>query len=409
MTAKVPWQKALSHSLKSAWYELAPIDAAVDAWTESAAPGSLGGRLREHALYRLLPERRVRALPFEEGGPAKEGRVLILSLVPPEDSGGGSRPAQLGVELHRRGYEIEWRWALPIYPWPRRRRPVLSGVDARPVGDGTGRASNGVPFDFVLLEAPHPGLWRLASEAERRGPVVYDAIDLWDGSLGAGWYDRETEDLVLAGADVRIASAASLRDEVEARSGHAVELLPNAVDDRLFRPQEAGARVLERGAPTVVFVGALWGEWVDLGLIESLVERCPKAVVHLVGPAGTQALPRHSRIHVHGPKPRHEIPALLASADVAIVPFAIDRLTAAVSPLKAFEYLSMERPVVATDLAELRDVPGVTLAADAAEFASAVERVAGAPFPVEAVRAYLSEHTWSRRVDRLLEITRSGR
>ena len=33
--------------------------------------------------------------------------------------------------------------------------------------------------------------------------------------------------------------------------------------------------------------------------------------------------------------------------------FATDRLTAAVSPLKAFEYLSMERPVVATDLPEL--------------------------------------------------------
>lgn len=263
--------------------------------------------------------------------------------------------------------------------------------------------------DLVLLEAPHPELWHAARELPRRGPIVYEAIDLWDGALGVGWYDRNVEDRVLAEADHLLATSALLVDEVTRRSRREVDLAPNAIDLEHF--QRAGPRPadLRSGNPTVVYVGALWGEWVDLALVESLARAAPEAAIHLIGPLGGRAVAQRSNLHVLGPRPRSQIPAYLAAADVAIVPFTPERIATAVSPLKVFEYLALERPVVATPLPELAGVPGVTIASGTAAFVEAVRTASSKPFPQRAVRDYLEQHTWAARVDRLLEITRLAR
>lgn len=402
----VPAAKRASHGLKAAWYRAAWVDDVVDRILDPRGDGSDGPAwLRERGLYRLFPERRLRASPFEAPGPPADRLARILTLIPPEDTGGGSRPAQIAVELLRRGFAIEWRWALPIFPWPRRRRPAVAGVDARHVDEpGADRAG---PADLVLLEAPHPRLAAMA--AATRGPMVYDAIDEWSGSLGAGWYDRATETRLLRDADHLVASAALLRDDLAQRSGRRVELLPNAVDPALFDARGARAAPIVRGEPTVVYVGALWGEWVDVALIADLARARPRAEIHLIGPPGSRTLPDAPNVHVHGARPRAEIPGFLAAADVTIVPFVSSRLSAAVSPLKVFEYLAMGRPVVSTGLPDLRGVPGVTVSPDAASFLAAVDRASREPFPHDTVRRFLADQTWARRVDRLLDLTRAVR
>lgn len=398
-------RKRASHWLKQAWYRCTQLDGTVDTALHGGAPVGWRRLARERWLYHLFPERRMRDSPFEAAAGPPSGRARILTLVPPEDTGGGSRPAQLAAELHRRGFAIEWRWALPIFPWPRTSRPAIDRVDARHVDDPAGPPTEA---DLVLLEAPHPRLFDLARSGTRSGSLVYEAIDVWDGSLGAGWYDRDVEERIHGEADVLTASAGLLRDELAARSERPVHLLPNAVDLARFVPRGLAAP-LARGRPTVIYVGALWGEWVDLRLIERLARAHPEAQIHLVGPVGDRSLASSANLHVHGPKPRSEIPDLLASADVGIVPFAPSRLSTAVSPLKVFEYLAMGRPVVSTPLPELRGVPGVTVADDADAFVEAVARVPSEPFPHDAVRAFLEGQTWTRRVDQLFELTRPAR
>jgi glycosyltransferase involved in cell wall biosynthesis len=407
-SGRLALHKRWSHRLKRSLHDHPRLDAWLD---DRLAAGATGPRawLRDRALLRLLPERRVRDTPFATDAPApRRGTVQVLSLVPPEDAGGGSRPAQLAVELRRRGFAIDWRWALPIYPWPKLRRPVLAGVEMRHVTEpAPAGAAGGAARDLVLLEAPHPALVRAALDDRGREPVLYDAIDVWDGALGAGWYERDAEDRAIARADVLVASADLLRCEIARRSGRAVHLLPNAVDRRRFDPQRAHPvpADVRRGAPTVVYVGALWGEWVDLDLIAGLASRLPRAEIHLVGHPGSRSVPRARNLHMLGPRPQAVIPAYLQAADVAIVPFVGGRLADAVSPLKVFEALAMHRPVVATPLPELADVPGVRLAARLAAFAEAVAASTAQRLPIDEVEAFLVAHTWSARVDSLLELT----
>jgi len=410
-------RKRLSHRLKAAVFFSPALDCRLDDWLDDtrAQASPLRRILREGLYLRLFPERRLRATPFAPAdGAAAGGRsITLLTLVPPEDPGGGSRPAQLAAELHRRGWHIHWRYALPIFPWPARRRPQIARLDVRHVGEkeahrDSAARSGEAGHAPLLIEAPHPALCALVRAAGPGTPVIYDTIDLWDGALGAGWYAPGDERWLIERADRLIASSALLHRELCARSGRAVELLQNAVDTMLFDPRKARATPpdVRHGFPTVGYVGALWGEWVDLELIASLADALPAARINLVGPLGGRRAIERPNVHWLGVKPQSEVPAYLQAFDVAIVPFAEGRLTAAVSPLKIYEYLAMERAVVSTLLPELEAVPGVTIARSPEAFAAAVARAAREPVDRGAIARFVAGQTWVARVDRLIDLLR---
>jgi glycosyltransferase involved in cell wall biosynthesis len=402
----LPWQKRLAHRTKAALYRAAALDAWLDGRLADPT-GRLATALRDAAYLRLLPERALRRSPLAAGPSPLSRRAAVLSLVPPEDTGGGSRPAQLAAELLRRGFAIDWTHALPVFPWPRRLRPLVRGVRVRHLSDAPFPASPAV--DLCLLEAPHPRLLAELEGGARAAAVVYDAIDLWEGSLGAGWYDAAAEAAAVARADVLVASSELLRAALGERSGRSVTLIPNAVDLGLFDPSIPRERPgdVRPGRPTVLYVGALWGEWVDLELVVGLARALPSAQVHLLGPAGTRRLPPLANLHVLGPRPQNEVPAYVAAADVAIIPFAPTRLAHAVSPLKLFEYLAMGVPVVSTDLAgvaELAALPDVHVASDLAGFVAAVAAARRAPLSAAELSERMRAHGWAARVDRLLDV-----
>jgi glycosyltransferase involved in cell wall biosynthesis len=413
VSAALPVRKRLAHRLKAALYRHARLDA----WLDDRIGAPARGPSAVHRGYlRLVPERAVRRSPLTAARrEARRGSVLVLTLVPPEDVGGGSRPAQLAAALHRRGFAIDWRYALPIFPWPRLRRPPVDGVDVRFLGEPPRRAAGGreareTPRTLALVEAPHPLLLGELDALSPSTPVLYDAIDVWDGALGAGWFDAPSAARVAARADALLASSALLRDELARATGREVTLLPNAVDARLFDPDvpRATPSDLRRGTPTVVFVGSLWGEWVDLELVAALARDVPQAQIHLIGPTGTRPLPAAPNLHVLGLKAQDEIPAYLGAADVALVPFRRSRLSDAVSPLKLFEYLAMRCPVVATPLPEVAGLPGVTTADGAAAFAAAVRAADRSSFPRAAAAALVARETWDARVDALLALAGRG-
>jgi UDP-galactopyranose mutase len=64
-------------------------------------------------------------------------------------------------------------------------------------------------------------------------------------------------------------------------------------------------------------------------------------------------LPRAANIHYLGGKKYDELPAYLASWDVALLPFALNESTKFISPTKTPEYLAAGLPVVSTPI---RDV-----------------------------------------------------
>ena len=72
----------------------------------------------------------------------------------------------------------------------------------------------------------------------------------------------------------------------------------------------------------------------------------------------------------------------MASYDVCIIPFRINRLTAAVNPVKALEYLALGKPVVSSYMPELEQyLPYVALVRSGDEFVGSIQALLAADLP----------------------------
>ncbi len=378
--------------------------------------GALFPRLRRLGssiarLRRREPPRVEASAMAPSPGPRRR-HWLVLAVVPMADSGGGQRSAQLARALAARGERV-----LYAARFPRRE-------SARPVAPAGAAGVGEVPWDvprirallregldrwIVLAELPEAEVVGLAREAARIGArVLYDKVDAWDRASWADWYDAGDERALVAVAEDLIASARPLARSL-GFARRPLHYLPNAVDRGVFHPGAAGEPPppdFVRGEVTLVYAGALWGEWFDWHLVAGIARARPGWQLLLIGDRPEPlpiALP--GNVHLVGLKPQRALPAYLAAADVCLIPFRRSALTEAVSPLKLFEYLGMHRPVVAPPLGELAGVPHVFPAGGVEESLEAIERAASAPAPVAEVEEFLSRHTWQARAESLAAIT----
>jgi teichuronic acid biosynthesis glycosyltransferase TuaH len=93
---------------------------------------------------------------------------------------------------------------------------------------------------------------------------------------------------------------------------------------------------------------------------------------------------------------------------VGLIPYAANPYTAAVFPMKVYEYLAAELPVVSTPLPALRDVDAISFARTAEEFERAVETALRDETPKRrSERVALAEaHSWERRVEEIGRLVR---
>jgi UDP-galactopyranose mutase len=125
----------------------------------------------------------------------------------------------------------------------------------------------------------------------------------------------------------------------------------------------------------------------------------------LLGPVvkiDPQDLPRAANLHYLGGKPYDELPLYIASWDVALMPFAINRATRFISPTKTPEYLAAGRPVVSSPIADVvRDYghKGLVAIAEGADgFAAEIDQILAERESADAAAA----GGWLARVDAAL-------
>ncbi len=151
-----------------------------------------------------------------------------------------------------------------------------------------------------------------------------------------------------------------------------------------------------------MYVGALWGEWFDWNLLEYLADTIPNSQIILIGDYRGQAPFQKKNVHFLGLKAQKELPAYLAHADAALLPWKVNSITQATSPLKIYEYLAMRLPVVTPSLEPLRDMPGVFPCISREEFSRLAGSVSRNQLDEEELVGFIQRHNWSSRIDELL-------
>lgn len=264
---------------------------------------------------------------------------------------------------------------------------------------------------------PRPVLWSYVPQAEALLDALDPALVVYHCVDDISAHERIDRASFLAAeerfarrADLVLASAPLLAERMRTLNP-ATEYMPNVADvDRFAAALEDGpvdAALDATPHPRIVFTGAIAGAKVDLQLLAALAALRPDWSFALVGPVGhgdprtdVSALERLPNVHLLGARRYADLPAVLRGADAALIPYAVNRLTASVFPMKVYEYLAAGLPVVATPLPAIAGVEGVKVAEGAEGFAAALDAALAAVSPQSrrARRALADGHSWDTRM-----------
>jgi len=248
-------------------------------------------------------------------------------------------------------------------------------------------------------------------ELDWAGPVTYVAIDDFSAHPS---YRRWQEGYLAAFAEISrrrrrlIAVSNAIVDKVDPLGPSLV--LPNAVDPDLWGERPAIPDWLAAlPGPRLLYLGTLDSR-LEVEAALQVVRAWPDGSLVLVGPLEDRAhlapLLAEPNVHHRGAVAHTEVPAIVAGADVCLIPHHRTDLTVAMSPLKLYEYLAAGRPVVATDLPGIRGVhPAVELVRDGGDPVAAAHRALRRGPMGEAERlAFIDRHAWEERFDRILDL-----
>jgi uncharacterized SAM-binding protein YcdF (DUF218 family)/glycosyltransferase involved in cell wall biosynthesis len=244
--------------------------------------------------------------------------------------------------------------------------------------------------------------------------TIYHCVDEFAASSAEARRIVSSEEALFRRADLIFVTSEKLRARASKYSEH-VHLLPSGVSIEAFRntvAPETPAELRELPRPIVGYVGGLH-QWVDQSLIVAAAARAPEASFVLVGPEqmDVSALRRCPNVHLLGRRAHSELAGYIGAFDVTLVPYVLAEYTENVYPAKMNEYLAMGKPVVATDLAEVRrfnqehgDV--VRVVRDADGMAAAIGELSGPAVPAVVSRrmAVAESNGWDRRVATMLSL-----
>ncbi len=283
----------------------------------------------------------------------------------------------------------------------------------------------------VLETLERPVLWTLpynVTKAARfgRSLLVYDIID----DLAVFPYNQETlrknYEQALRDADLVLCVARPLLEKTRRQRPDAL-YLANAVEyERFAEPKgevtldPAFQELVDAGRPIVGYYGAL-ASWFDTTLLGEVARKRSDwsfAVIakRLLDAPPTGELEKLPNVRFLEPKPYVELPRYLEKFTAAMIPFRVNDITRATSPLKMYEYFAGGKPVIAPPMPECQAFAEVLVVKNTEEFSRALDearRRAEDPAFVERLRQLGRENSWASRAEtvigRLAEISEPRR
>jgi len=259
---------------------------------------------------------------------------------------------------------------------------------------------------------PTPLALDVINAVDPRLTIYYCIDDLARSSPGARKIVASEQELFKT-ADLVFVTSEKLRQRAAGFRAD-VHLFPFGVSfERFERVRQANeappADIAARKRPIVGYVGGLH-QWVDQELVAELARRMPDVTFVLVGPeqVDVSLMKQCANISFLGQKVHDDVPKYIGAFDVALVPYRIAEYTANVYPTKLNEYLVMGKPVVATDLPEIRRFneshgPTVRIASTAQGFEEAIRAALdekGAEV-VERRIAVAQQNSWRSRLEQM--------
>lgn len=193
-------------------------------------------------------------------------------------------------------------------------------------------------------------------------------------------------------------------------------LAPNAVNLEDFKNHghEIGEKIqpiVNKRKPIIGYYGAL-AKWFDYKLIEQLAKEREDYEIVLIGmdydgSYDQSNLKDYSNISYLGMIDYKDLINYSRYFDVCIVPFIKNDITDSTSPLKIFEYMALEKPIVTTDINECKNYESCLVSKDYDEFIRNIDKALKLEIDnkeyFNILRREAEENTWDNRAELIKE------
>lgn len=341
-------------------------------------------------------------------------RIFIFTNIPYFDVGGGQRAAQLAKTFNNMGYEVQYYYAFNSSETSKHKMLLPVTLHQKVKDIKKEQFEKAIKEnDLFVFEAPMDIFIPYLKIAHKnKCKIIYENIDNWETSLGNMFFSEEALKQMLDKSTILVGTAQLLAKQLEdylkkyKLENKKIVYLPNAVDSDLFEPRKEYIKPndLIIGEKTLIYYGSLWGSWFDWELIKDIATNCKNVEINLIGDyAGITEIVKKmpENIHFLGLKKQTDLPAYLKYSDYAILPFKPDEIGRYVSPLKIFEYISMNKPVISTKLNDIVNYKNVFCSNSSKDWIEAINK--GITFNEEDRNKFILENNWYARCSTIID------
>jgi len=213
-------------------------------------------------------------------------------------------------------------------------------------------------------------------------------------------------------ADGGFTVSSILRDQISEWNPKAKDfsVIQNGYENDLFNLKTEPLGIKKKlglSGKMVVFVGAL-GPWHGTDELAEIAKVNPNISVVVAGGGYGHNLPKLRNLHHIGQLERHEVPGLLVEADIGLAPYP--NVDYGFSPLKIYEYMGCNLPVVATLLPSVEEATqGHALLVRPGQMADAISKIINnekllSELSDSAFKYASRERTWSKTIAKTIEL-----
>lgn len=215
-------------------------------------------------------------------------------------------------------------------------------------------------------------------------------------------------------ADLTVCTARALYEDALPFAKKAI-LSPNAGDYSFFNKNKNSSiepTLAEKIKPYSCVLGyyGCLASWFDYELVVEVAKKKPDWCFVLVGYCFDGTVSRLNdaamdNIIIYPAQPYRELPKFIASFDIQTIPFVLNEITNATSPVKLFEYMATGKPILTSAMPECMQYESVSVYHNAASFVEKAEEL----MLMRQNKTYCRilseealENTWDSRVTQIL-------
>lgn len=242
--------------------------------------------------------------------------------------------------------------------------------------------------------------------------LIYEYID--DISLLYYITDElaDTHIELMRKADLTVASANTLYQKAHLHTNRLI-LCENAGDYAFFSSERYGPGnpliedIAQKYSCVLGYYGSL-ASWVDYKLVNDVAKKRPEWLFVFVGhnyDNTYRQLAQLPNILYIPAQPYQTLPSFVRVFTIQIIPFLINEITKSTSPVKLFEYMASQKPILTSDLPECRKYKSVVRYTGTDDFIEKAENLAACKDNEEYLALLdkeAQENTWETRVNQIL-------